>query len=57
MENCNHFWEIVFPITGAKKQKHRCMLCGTFTDRELFVLDIELYTLTDYITSQKGIGK
>ena len=27
-KKCNHFWEIVFPITDIEKQAWRCMKCG-----------------------------
>jgi hypothetical protein len=38
-EDCDHFWEIVFPIIGnSKKQKHKCMKCGKEKDRSIPIL-------------------
>ena len=40
-DKCNHFWEVVFPITDTKNQEHKCMICGTTENREIPILNIE----------------
>ena len=40
-KTCDHFWEIVLPITNASKQKHKCMKCGIVENREMPIFNID----------------